>query len=188
MDSYAPVEEYKLFFRRLPDSQNDLDNSIEQLQPLQHHTSSSMQYNSQTGVYHSTAIGGHHRSYVGHHWRQNDWRDVVLPAMPLSHLYTQSMSYMIRGLDPDQHYEARVQARWVFLFVSISFSTVCSLCDLSAWLCPFFLMVRHSLRRHDMVIVHFFYFNSSFIPFECDHPWSKYLERLLYKSGLIWHV
>lgn len=45
------------------------------------------------------------------HWPRNDWRDVVLPAVPLSHHYTQGMSYMIRGLDPDQQYEARVQAR-----------------------------------------------------------------------------
>lgn len=45
------------------------------------------------------------------HWGRNDWRDVVLPAIPTSHHYTQGMSYMIRGLDPDQHYEATVQAR-----------------------------------------------------------------------------
>lgn len=45
------------------------------------------------------------------HWGRNDWRDVVLPSIPLSHHYTQGMSYMIRGLDPDQHYEATVQAR-----------------------------------------------------------------------------
>lgn len=50
------------------------------------------------------------------HWGRNDWRDVVLPAMPLSHHYTQGMSYMIRGLEPDQHYEATVQARYsIFL-------------------------------------------------------------------------
>ncbi|EAT47866.1 AAEL001018-PA, partial [Aedes aegypti] len=40
-----------------------------------------------------------------------DWRDVVLPAFPYSHHYTQGMSYLLRGLDPDQQYEARVQSR-----------------------------------------------------------------------------
>lgn len=56
-------------------------------------------------------------SYAGYgsvmHWGHNDWRNVVLPAIPLSHHYSQGMSYMVRGLDPDQHYEATVQSRWV---------------------------------------------------------------------------
>lgn len=55
------------------------------------------------------------------HWSRNDWRDVVLPSVPPSHHYTQGMSYMIRGLDPDQHYEARVQARYVIEGVSSKF-------------------------------------------------------------------
>ncbi|EAA07670.5 AGAP002628-PA [Anopheles gambiae str. PEST] len=42
---------------------------------------------------------------------QTDWRDIVLPAFPYSHHYTQGMSYLIRGLEPDQQYEARVQSR-----------------------------------------------------------------------------
>ncbi len=45
------------------------------------------------------------------HWSRTNWRDVVLPVVSLSHLYTQGMSYMIRGLEPDQHYEASVRAR-----------------------------------------------------------------------------
>lgn len=47
------------------------------------------------------------------HWTGNDWRDVILPAIPLSHLYTQQMSYLIHGLEPDRKYEAKVQARSV---------------------------------------------------------------------------
>lgn len=92
VDSHTPIEEFKLYFRRLPQG-HEIDNSIDQ-QPVQHHSSQS------------------HRNYGNlMHWSRNDWRDVVLPAVPLSHHYTQGMSYMIRGLDPDQQYEARVQAR-----------------------------------------------------------------------------
>lgn len=95
VDSHTPIEEFKLYFRRLPQG-HDIDNSIDQQQPLQHHTSQS------------------HRNYGNlMHWSRNDWRDVVLPSVPPSHHYTQGMSYMIRGLDPDQQYEARVQARYV---------------------------------------------------------------------------
>ena len=45
------------------------------------------------------------------HWPRHDWRDVVLPAVPLSHYYKQGMSYIIRGLDADQQYEAIVLSR-----------------------------------------------------------------------------
>lgn len=95
VDSHTPIEEFKLYFRRLPQG-HEIENSIEQTQQQlqQHHSIQS------------------HRGYGNlMHWSRNDWRDVVLPAVPLSHHYTQGMSYMIRGLDPDQQYEARVQAR-----------------------------------------------------------------------------
>lgn len=95
VDSHTPIEEFKLYFRRLPQG-HEIENSIDQTQQqlLQHHSVQS------------------HRGYGNlMHWSRNDWRDVVLPAVPLSHHYTQGMSYMIRGLDPDQQYEARVQAR-----------------------------------------------------------------------------
>lgn len=96
VDSHTPIEEFKLYFRRLPQG-HDIDNSIDQQQqPLQHHRDSQS-----------------HRNYGNlMHWSRNDWRDVVLPSVPPSHHYTQGMSYMIRGLDPDQQYEARVQARY----------------------------------------------------------------------------
>lgn len=103
VDSHSPIEEYKLYFRRSSEEQ-ELDNNIEQQsQALQHQTQHSHGSN-------SLYPNNYRNNYGNMHWR-NDWRDVVLPAIPLSHLYTQSMSYMIRGLDPDQQYEAKVQAR-----------------------------------------------------------------------------
>ncbi|XP_055384534.1 lachesin [Condylostylus longicornis] len=119
VDSHSPVEEFKLFFRRLPQG-HEVDNTIEQSQPL-HLSSSSSQ------IYSNSNSHMHRGGYINMHWPRNDWRDVVLPAVPLSHHYTQGMSYMIRGLDPDQHYEARVQARnrygWGDMTESFLFST-----------------------------------------------------------------
>lgn len=43
--------------------------------------------------------------------RRWDWRDVILPAIPAQPVGMQFMSYVIRGLEPAQRYEARVQAR-----------------------------------------------------------------------------
>lgn len=101
VESHTPVEEFKLYFRRLPQG-HDIENSIEHSQqPLQHHGSSAIGSNGQPHRYGNVIM----------HWSRNDWRDVVLPAVPLSHHYSQAMSYMIRGLDPENHYEARVQAR-----------------------------------------------------------------------------
>jgi hypothetical protein len=56
---------------------------------------------------------GSNRGYGNlNHWSsRNDYRDVVLPAIPQSHLYTQTMSYLIRNLEPDTQYEGKVQAR-----------------------------------------------------------------------------
>lgn len=101
VDSHSPIEEYKLFFRRSSE-EHELDNNIEQQSQAQHQTHS-----------HSNSLysNNYRNNYGNPHWSRNDWRDVVLPAMPLSHLYTQSMSYLIRGLDPDQQYEAKVQAK-----------------------------------------------------------------------------
>lgn len=100
VDSHTPIEEFKLFYRRLPQG-HDIDNSIDQQQPLQHHSSQS------------------HRNYGNlMHWSRNDWRDVVLPSVPPSHHYTQGMSYLIRGLDPDVQYEARVQARYGLVLIN----------------------------------------------------------------------
>lgn len=102
VDSHTPIEEFKLYFRRLPQG-HDIDNSIDQRQPNQHHS-----------------IQSHRNNYNNLlHLSRNDWRDVVLPSVPPSHHYTQGMSYMIRGLDPDQQYEARVQARYVNIAIVV---------------------------------------------------------------------
>lgn len=93
VDSLTSVEEFKLLFRRQQKG-HDIDNSIEQTNQRQ-----SIQLYNYQGFGNSL------------HWPRNDWRDVVLPALPPSHHLTQSMSYMIRGLEPDQHYEAKVQSR-----------------------------------------------------------------------------
>lgn len=51
---------------------------------------------------------GYGRQYVD---RRTDWRDVILPAMPTQAPGLQTMSYVIRALEPAQIYEAKVQSR-----------------------------------------------------------------------------
>lgn len=81
---------------------HEIDNSIDHTQQLHHQSVQTFT----------------NRGYVNTmHWSRNDWRDVVLPSVPLSHHYTQGMSYVIRGLDPDQQYEATVQSRYVLFSV-----------------------------------------------------------------------
>ncbi|GAB0088395.1 Immunoglobulin [Sergentomyia squamirostris] len=133
VDSHTPIEEFKLFFRRLPkgrtNDENNEDSSgfstmySDQLQPLQHQSQQQQQHFGRRGFYRRSNSTHHivspayesHWYRNGHgsivHWSGNDWRDVILPAIPLSHLYTQTMSYLIHGLEPDHQYEAKVQAR-----------------------------------------------------------------------------
>ncbi|XP_017849159.1 lachesin isoform X2 [Drosophila busckii] len=129
VDSHAPIEEYKLSFRKLPQGHEVVDNAIDS------QGSSSSSSSSSSGATYGTS--NHNRmtnnmaNYGGYgnlmRWGHNDWRDVVLPAVPLSHHYTQGMSYLVRGLDPDQQYEATVQSRnrygWSDLTNSFFFST-----------------------------------------------------------------
>ncbi|XP_046805984.1 uncharacterized protein LOC111675782 isoform X2 [Lucilia cuprina] len=142
VESHTPIEEYKLSFRRLQQGQ-EVDNSIDShssssssVLQMYGGSSSMMGVNAHNyrlgGINSMNSMGnsGGYGSYgAGNviHWGRNDWRDVVLPAIPTSHHYTQGMSYMIRGLDPDQHYEATVQARnrygWSDYSQSFVFST-----------------------------------------------------------------
>lgn len=66
---------------------------------------------------------GYGRQYID---RRTDWRDVILPATP-AQSGLQSMSYIIRGLEPGQNYEAKVQARnrygWSPISDSFTFQT-----------------------------------------------------------------
>lgn len=117
VDSHTPIEEYKLSFRKLPQGHEVVDNAIDSQSSSSSSTSlssssSSQMYGSST---HNHRMGNNLANYGGYgnlmHWGHNDWRNVVLPSFPLSHHYTQGMSYMVRGLDPDQQYEATVQSR-----------------------------------------------------------------------------
>ncbi|XP_037947418.1 hemicentin-1-like isoform X2 [Teleopsis dalmanni] len=125
VDSHTPIEEYKLSFRRLPQG-HEVDNAIDSHSQS---SSQSLMYGSHNHrISNGMVMGGSLGGYgSGMHWGRNEWRDVVLPAMPLSHHYTQGMSYMIRGLDPDQQYEAKVQARnrygWSDVTHSFCFTT-----------------------------------------------------------------
>ncbi|XP_029726433.1 hemicentin-1 isoform X2 [Aedes albopictus] len=119
VDSHSPVEEFKLYYRLvdgdilqthdgiyvderkshhpyIPGNMLDYDRKITSFEPYSYNNA----YN-----------GGGHGMHRGTRWSKTDWRDVVLPAFPYSHHYTQGMSYLLRGLDPDQQYEARVQSR-----------------------------------------------------------------------------
>lgn len=132
MDSHAPVEEFKLFFRRLPKDVNlplghnskedaTATNSVNE-RPRGDMTE---YFRGQQGVNRSGKFGENStHQMAGYepywyqngqggivHWTGNDWRDVILPAIPLSHLYTQQMSYLIHGLEPDRKYEAKVLSR-----------------------------------------------------------------------------
>ncbi|XP_063236221.1 neurotrimin-like [Bacillus rossius redtenbacheri] len=94
VNSLTPIEEFKLFYRRLP------GNSA---RALPDHLSVHGQYkwpyrrDNETHLYPSYGIRG-------------EWNDVILPAIP-SELHTQQMSYLIKGLDPGAQYEAKVQAK-----------------------------------------------------------------------------
>ncbi|XP_002042971.2 leucine-rich repeats and immunoglobulin-like domains protein 1 isoform X1 [Drosophila sechellia] len=138
VDSHSPIEEYKLSYRKLPQGHEVVGNAIDSPSSSSSMSSSSSQmYGS--GL-HAHRIGSNmgglsglsgSGSYSGYgnviHWGHNDWRNVVLPAVPVSHHYAQGMSYMVRGLDSDQHYEATVQSRnrygWSDLTNSFVFST-----------------------------------------------------------------
>lgn len=56
--------------------------------------------------------GGFGRTFFD---RRHEWRDVILPAngkaTTVYNSGVQSMSYLIKGLDPGQNYEAKVESR-----------------------------------------------------------------------------
>lgn len=97
----------------------------------------------------------HHRGYntgvVGsgygiQHWNKNDWREFVIQAPnEYAHHYLQSMNHMIRGLDPDHHYEARVQARYNMFVIDNLIQTTLIECFL--FFLPFFY---HPVIETDM--------------------------------------
>lgn len=99
---------------------------------------------------------GYGRQYID---RRSDWRDVILPAMPTQAPGLQTMSYVIRALEPAQIYEAKVQSRnkfgWspvseAFTFQTTDTGKYCSknvALSLSA-LCPCTFLTRKFLSMH----------------------------------------
>uniref|UniRef100_A0AAR5QG41 Ig-like domain-containing protein n=1 Tax=Dendroctonus ponderosae TaxID=77166 RepID=A0AAR5QG41_DENPD len=115
VESHSPIEEYQLLFRRISDDSNHP-------QPL--HVQSQRKFGlTENRTY--SAVGysigmGYTRSSKGY----SDWRNVILPASRAANRGVQSMSYVIRGLEPGQQYEAKVQARNKFGWSPISKSFI----------------------------------------------------------------
>ncbi|XP_075214141.1 limbic system-associated membrane protein-like [Lycorma delicatula] len=104
VNSYTPIEEFKLYFRRLPPP--PVPGQL--TQPQYHHNKRPTRRENETW-----GGGGSGIRLL------DEWNDVILPAAP-SEQFTQQMSYMIRGLEPAFHYEARVQAKNRFGWNDIS--------------------------------------------------------------------
>lgn len=116
VESLSPIEEYKLLFRRLPETNSEDGHP----QPLHHQSQRKFGPGKENKTY--AAVGysvgyGYGRQFVD---RRTDWRDVILPAAPTQSPGVQSMSYVIRGLESGQNYEAKVQARNKFGWSPIS--------------------------------------------------------------------
>ncbi|XP_022915847.1 limbic system-associated membrane protein [Onthophagus taurus] len=102
--SLSPIEEYKLLFRRLPESAAAAGHEDGHPQPLHHQSQRRITGKEGIGIYVQQ-----HQQFID---RRTDWRDVILQADPSqSPKGVQSMSYIIKGLQPGQNYEAKVQAR-----------------------------------------------------------------------------
>uniref|UniRef100_A0A182IJ13 Ig-like domain-containing protein n=1 Tax=Anopheles atroparvus TaxID=41427 RepID=A0A182IJ13_ANOAO len=113
VDSHSPIEEYKLYYRQVDGDTLQAHDGIfldnRKTQPS-YMGDNMLDYNRKISSYDSYSYNnGYHNLH--HKWSKTDWRDIVLPAFPYSHHYTQGISYLIRGLEPDQQYEARVQSR-----------------------------------------------------------------------------
>ncbi|KAK9871614.1 hypothetical protein WA026_012994 [Henosepilachna vigintioctopunctata] len=111
VESLSPIEEYKLLFRRLPETTSTSEDGHPQ--PLHHQSQKKMMFGKENKTFNALGFNignhGHGRQYID---RRTDWRDVILPAPSSSQpTNVQSMNYIIRGLDPGQNYEAKVTAR-----------------------------------------------------------------------------
>ncbi|RZF35719.1 hypothetical protein LSTR_LSTR009587 [Laodelphax striatellus] len=109
--SYTPIEEFKLYFRRMPTPV--VPGQVSQPQ----YQLSKRPIRRQNDTW---SIGSNGLRAL------DEWNDVILPAAP-SEQYTQQMSYLIRNLEPALHYEARVQAKnrfgWSHISDTFHFST-----------------------------------------------------------------
>uniref|UniRef100_A0A1B0D5K0 Uncharacterized protein n=1 Tax=Phlebotomus papatasi TaxID=29031 RepID=A0A1B0D5K0_PHLPP len=104
VDCFTPIEEYKLYYKPIFSSQDQGHQMYgpKLRSPFIPDQPPSPAYD--TFNYHA----GYGNAI---HWGKNEWRDILLAAVPQSKHYTQGMSYVIRNLDPDQQYEAKVQSR-----------------------------------------------------------------------------
>ncbi|XP_030756207.1 limbic system-associated membrane protein-like [Sitophilus oryzae] len=125
VESLSPIEEYQLLFRRIPDGWST--SYTEDGLPLPLHHQGQKKFGQKENRTYS-AVGysvgyGYTRSTKGH----SEWSNVILPASQSSTIGVQSMSYVIRGLEPGQQYEAKVQARnkfgWSPVSKSFTFQT-----------------------------------------------------------------
>ncbi|XP_063224484.1 protein amalgam-like isoform X2 [Bacillus rossius redtenbacheri] len=108
VDSYTPIEEFKLFYRRLPQT-------APHHQPGLHASYSKWPQRRDNDTYPFVSYG-----------MRGEWNDVILPAIP-SELHTQQMSYLIKGLEAGAQFEAKVQAKnrfgWSLVSDGFQFST-----------------------------------------------------------------
>ncbi|KAL5274436.1 LSAMP family protein [Megaselia abdita] len=110
VETHSPIENYKLAFRRLPQGHEVVGNTLDGLDGI--HNQGEFGYGMNQFHHRGFNTGVVGSGYGLQHWNKNDWREIILDAPnEYAHHYLQSMSHLIRGLDPDHHYEARVQAR-----------------------------------------------------------------------------
>nr|CAD7424176.1 unnamed protein product [Timema monikensis] len=105
VNSYTPIEEFKLFFRKLP--VNPPQTSLGHNQPHN-------QYNKRPTRRDNDTYG-----YLSYGGGRGEWNDVILPAIA-SELHTQQMYYLIKGLESGTKYEAKVQAKNRFGWSQVS--------------------------------------------------------------------
>lgn len=99
VDSYTPIEEFKLFYRKVPlPDESPLDTRTQGQWPKKPPTR-----NQDNEGYAGSPI-------YGYNSMRNEWNDVILPAVP-SEQFTHRMAYNIRGLDTASEYEAKVMAK-----------------------------------------------------------------------------
>ncbi|XP_063910469.1 limbic system-associated membrane protein isoform X2 [Zophobas morio] len=114
VESFSPIEEYKLLFRRLPENPGSEDGHP---QPLHHQSQKKFNLGRTYGSVYYNVGSAYGRQIID---RRTDWRDVILPATQAQNSGFQTMSYVIRGLEPGQSYEAKVQARNKFGWSPVS--------------------------------------------------------------------
>ncbi|XP_065077868.1 leucine-rich repeats and immunoglobulin-like domains protein 3 [Ochlerotatus camptorhynchus] len=136
VQSYSPIEEYRLFYRLQSASKSHLLHSNTHDKPLDNHIYSHSTYGS-----HSGGAGGYN---PGGHIGSEQWENVVIPEMMASYngmrggmFYNtpynyqpgirHRMSFQLKNLQSGSNYEARVQARnehgWNRLSSIFHFST-----------------------------------------------------------------